>query len=141
MPNIETEFDIADQPTSARERGLFLIRVALGVVFIAHGWLKFTHLAATIDFFATINLSIPFVYGVTALEFFGGLSLLLGILTRWSGWLLALDMLFAIYLVQLDKGFVGGFEFELVLLLALIGITMTGPGAYSLARKQTPPIN
>lgn len=141
MSDIETEAILFGRRPTPRDRGLFFIRLALAIVFIAHGWDKFTHLEATIDSFAAVGLPISYVYAVTLLEFLGGVCLLAGVLIRWSGWLLALDMLFAMYLLQLEKGFIGGFELELVLFMAAIGIAMTGPGAYSLSRSYLPDPN
>ena len=112
--------------------GLFLIRLALAVVFIAHGWQKFGDMESTVGFFASLGLAAFFAYLVAAVELLGGIALLLGIWTRFFGVALTINMIFAIYLVKAKLGFFGGFEFDLTLLLAALGISMTGPGRYAL---------
>jgi len=64
------------------------------------------------------------------LEFFGGIALLVGFLTRLLGVAFALDMLGAILLVQLKKGF-SGYEFEFLLLAASAALFLTGAGRFS----------
>jgi len=56
MSDIETEAILFGRRPTPRDRGLFFIRLALAIVFIAHGWDKFTHLEATIDSFAAVGL-------------------------------------------------------------------------------------
>lgn len=112
--------------------GLLLLRVALAATFIAHGWAKFQNLEGTTAFFAGLGLAAFFVYLVAVVELLGGLALLLGLFTDVAGIALAINMAFAIILVKLSAGFLGGFEFELVLLLAALGIAFAGPGKYAI---------
>lgn len=114
--------------------GLFLIRLALAVVFIAHGWSKLQDLPGTVGFFD--NLGFGFLaYPVTAIELLGGLAMLFGVFTGWAGALLAAVMVGAIATVKGQTGFFGGYEFDLTLLLAALGIAFTGPGRHALGRK------
>lgn len=117
------------------ELGLLLIRIALAAVFITHGWLKLSNLEGTTAFFSSIGLASFWVYVVALVEFVGGLALLVGFQARLAGWLLAVNMLVAIFLVRFKMGFVGGYEFELVLLLAALGLAFTGPGKYAVSQK------
>ncbi|HAV11462.1 MAG TPA: oxidoreductase [Candidatus Moranbacteria bacterium] len=117
--------------------GLLLVRVALALVFIVHGYAKLTGLAGTEAFFGRLGLPVFFVYLVTFVEFFGGFAMLLGIFSRIFGWLLAINMLFAIYLVKFSQGFSGGYEFELTLLLISLAIAFAGSGRYSLMKEKT----
>jgi putative oxidoreductase len=74
---------------------------------------------------------------LTALvEFFGGLALVFGLLTRLAGLGLAIAMLGAIMIVHLKNGFFGpnGFEFPLALLASAATVALTGAGAFSLDR-------
>jgi len=112
--------------------GLFLVRFGLATVFIIHGWIKLKDITGTVQFFETaVGVSGFWAYIVALVEFLGGLSMLLGIWTYWSGVLLAANMLFAIILVKLSIGFVGGWEFDLVLLLSALAIATVGPGIYT----------
>ena len=115
--------------------GVGLVRLALAAVFITHGAQKWMHLDQTIGFFSTLGLSAFFVYLVAAVELLGGLAMLFGAWTKWAGYLLAIDMFFAIVLVKGSAGFLGGYEFELTLLLTALGVAFMGPGLCSLDRK------
>ncbi|MDP3975208.1 MAG: DoxX family protein [Candidatus Jorgensenbacteria bacterium] len=112
--------------------GLLLLRIAVGVTFIAHGWSKFMNIEGTTAFFAGLGLASLFVYFVAAVELVGGLAVLFGLFTDVAGILLAINMVFAIILVKFSKGLLGGYEFDLVLLLAALGIAFAGPGKYVL---------
>jgi putative oxidoreductase len=70
---------------------------------------------------------------ITLLEFFGGIALIAGFLTRLVGLGLALDMLGAIAFVHIKGGFFmpTGYEFALTLLVASLGFAIAGPGALS----------
>ena len=114
--------------------GLLFIRLGLAVVFIYHGWVKFQDIAGTTVFFNQLGLAPFFVYLVALVEVFGGLAMLLGVLTEWAGLILAIDMVFAIILVKFGIGFGGGYEFDLMLLLAALAILVCGPGKYNIQK-------
>lgn len=116
--------------------GILAIRLALALVFIAHGWQKFVNLEQTGNFFDSLGLPMLMVYVVALVELLGGLAMLLGIWTKIAGWLLAINMLFAIILVKLSKGFLGGYEFELTLLLSALGVSFMNPGKFSMGKKE-----
>ena len=112
--------------------GLLIVRIGLAVVFIAHGCSKIDDMSGTISFFGgVLNLSPIWAYIVTYTELFGGIAMILGIFTQWAGILLAITMVIAIYLVKLSKGFLGGYEFDLMLFLGAIAIVLSGPGRYT----------
>jgi putative oxidoreductase len=69
------------------------------------------------------------------LEFIGGLAILLGIFTRIAAILLAINMIGAILLVKLSKGFIGGFELDLLYLAIMISLILTGPGSISIEKN------
>lgn len=114
--------------------GLFLIRLALALVFIIHGWGKFANMDATIGFFVQLGFPAAAAYLVAAVEFFGGFAMLLGIGTLYAGILLAVVMAVAILKVKLGMGFSGGYEFDITLLLTALGIAKTGPGCISIKK-------
>ena len=68
-------------------------------------------------------------------ELLGGTMLILGILVEFFGLVLAIDMLFAIILVKFSQGF-SGYRFELVLLLTLLGLALTGPGKLAFSKEK-----
>jgi putative oxidoreductase len=119
------------------DRGLLLIRVALGLVFVAHGWQKlaiFGHAGVT-GFLASLGVPFPAASAVllTGAELAGGLLMLAGYQTRVIGLLLGFVMSVAIFTVHLPNGFFlpDGMEFALTLLLVALATTATGGGAYS----------
>ena len=74
----------------------------------------------------------PIAYVVAAVETLSGLAMLLGVFTGAAGVLIAIVMACAIYFVKFSKGFSGGWEFDLTLLLAALGVALSGSGKYSL---------
>jgi putative oxidoreductase len=112
--------------------GPFPIRILAGITFIAHGLPKFEDIAGTQSFFGSIGLPPELVLLIGLLEVIGGISLIIGVLTRIAAALLIIDMIGAIILVKLSKGFVGGYEFELLLIAISVSLLLTGPGRISI---------
>ncbi|HEY5820339.1 MAG TPA: DoxX family protein [Propionibacteriaceae bacterium] len=121
--------------------GLFVLRLALGGVMIAHGYQKLfvNGLAGTQQGFTGMGAPLPEVTGVLVvlLELGGGVAIILGLLTRVIALLFAATMAGALVLVHLPNGFYasdGGYE--LVALLGLVGIALAlaGAGRFSVDR-------
>ena len=114
--------------------GLAVLRVAVAAVFINHGRQKlFVYgFAGVTGAFTQMGVPLPGVMGplIGVLEFFGGIALVVGFLTRLLGVAFAFDMLGAILLVQLKKGF-SGYELEFLLLGASVALFLTGAGRFS----------
>jgi putative oxidoreductase len=114
--------------------GLTVLRVAVAAVFIDHGRQKlFVYgLAGVTGAFTKMGVPFPGVMGpaIGLLEFFGGIALLIGLLTRVVALGFVCDMLGAILLVQLKRGF-SGFEFEFLLLGSSLALLLTGAGRFS----------
>ena len=69
---------------------------------------------------------------IALLELIGGLALLFGVLTRITAILFIIEMIGATLAVKLSKGFVGGFEFDLLIIAVSISLLLTGPGQPSI---------
>ena len=67
-------------------------------------------------------------------EFFGGLALILGVLTPIVAVLSALWMLSTTWfsMSRLRKKYVGGYEIDITLFLAALGLALLGSGIYSI---------
>ncbi|MGC5010389.1 DoxX family protein [Streptosporangium sp. DT93] len=115
---------------------LLVARVVLGVVFVVHGWQKFTTmgLAQTTAFFDSTGIPLAGVAApvVAVLEVVGGIALILGAALPVFGTLLALTMLGAILFVHGANGFgaaKGGYEYVLVLAVTTLAVGFSGGGA------------
>jgi putative oxidoreductase len=124
------------------ELGVFLLRVALGLMFLAHGvllkLLVFT-LPGTAAFFGSIGLPGWLAYVVFAMEAVGGAMLVLGIQARWVALALVPVLVGAVW-AHAGNGWVftnanGGWEYPLYLSLLAIVQAMLGDGAYALMRS------
>jgi len=82
--------------------------------------------------FTHMGVPFPGLMGplIGLLEFFGGLALVIGLLTRLVALGLVFDMLGAILLVQLKRGF-SGYELEFLLLGSSLALVLTGAGRFS----------
>lgn len=117
---------------------LTILRLVVGLIFVMHGYPKLFAggMPGTIDMFGQLGIPLPVVAAwlVAILETVGGLALILGIFVTPVAILLGFHMLTGIFLVHLQNGFYvigpgqGGFEFNLVLIAALITLIMLGPG-------------
>lgn len=111
-----------------------IIRLFLGLLFIVHGYPKlFKSFNQTVGFFESVGIKPAkfWVFVVGVVEFFGGIALLIGFATQLVALLIAIEMLVAIIVVKFKKGFVGGYELELALLVMAISLVFLGAGAYA----------
>jgi putative oxidoreductase len=120
-----------------------ILRVALGVLFLAHAGLKvfvFTP-AGTAGFFQSLGFPGPLAYLVIAAEVLGGVALILGLWARWVSLALVPILLGAIYAPHGAAGFFfsnqgGGWEFPAFWAVALVVQSLLGDGAFALGRKR-----
>lgn len=113
------------------DAGLLSVRLGLAAVFIVHGAMKLADVSATMTMFEGMDL--PGALGVIVgiVELLGGAAMLLGAYVRYAGYALAAVMVGAILSVKWKMGFVGGWEFDFILLTAAIGIAWTGAGEHA----------
>jgi putative oxidoreductase len=112
-----------------------LSRLFCGLAFIVHGAPKVFNLEAASGFFESVGIPSWLAIPVAGLEFFGGILLLAGFLTRWLSVLFILEMVVAIVTVHLPNGwnvFEGGYEYSIALIVMLIGVIVLGPGPFSI---------
>ena len=122
--------------------GLLVLRLALGIIFLAHGAQKLFGafggggIAGTAGFFGSIGVPMPQLMAVVVavFEFLGGLLVLIGFLTPLAGLMITGVMAGAIVTFHMSKGFFagnGGIEFPLILLASGLALVFTGPGRFS----------
>ncbi len=127
-----------------------ILRLVLGVVFFAHGaqkmlgWFGGYGFSGTMGFFTgTMHIPALFAFLAIVAEFFGGLGLILGFLTRIAAFGIATNMVVAIGLVHWTFGFFmnwtgaqkgEGFEYHLLVLAVAAFLMIRGAGAFSIDR-------
>src|SRR5947209_6249162 len=114
-----------------------MLRIALGIIFLAHGYPKLAHLrgeAQMQGFFVEHGLPGYFVYIAGVIETFGGGLLILGLFTRAAALLLAIEMGVAIWKVHSVHGYlaVHNYEFPLAMLAGSFVLATVGAGLVSL---------
>lgn len=122
------------------DAGLALLRIVVGVVFMAHGGQKLFVFGLDGVAGAFGGMGVPFAGIVGPLvavgELLGGFALIAGIFTRLAGVGLAMIMLGALFTAHLAAGFFlpNGYEFVLTLFAATAALALTGAGRYSVDR-------
>ena len=126
------------QFTNRQAWGTTLLRVAVGIIFTAHGAQKLFQMtpAGLAGFFGQIGIPFPELnaYFVIAVELLGGLAMIAGLGTRLLGALFAAIMVVAFATVHGSQGFFlpNGYEFLLVLFAGSITLVLQGAGAFAL---------
>ncbi|RON22892.1 DoxX family protein [Pseudomonas brassicacearum] len=128
--------------------GLTAIRIVVGVIFAAHGAQKLFGMfggygiAGTAQYMESLGLAPGHLMAILAggTEFFGGLALIIGLLTRPAALGLTFLSLVAIFSVHIHNGLFmanNGYEFALALLGGSIAVLIEGAGKLSLDRAIT----
>ena len=120
-----------------------VLRVSLGVMFVAHGLLKaivFT-LPGTANFFESVGVPGFLAYIVTPFEVVAGALLILGVQTRVVA-LASVPLVLGAALVHFGNGWLfssanGGWEYPVFLIVLAIVQALLGDGAYALKRAPT----
>jgi putative oxidoreductase len=111
----------------------FGLRLVVGVFFIVHSQLKFS--SGFGGFLQSLGLPTEMAPLIGLLELIGGSLLVIGVLSRITSALLAIDMLGAIMYVKKMQDFSGknGIELELLAFIILLTVIVLGPGRISLS--------
>ena len=113
-------------------------RIALGALFLAHGWPKIKDMRKPIAFVKGTGWPGGALFAVlfTLLEFFGGIALILGLLTQFVAILFVLEMTATTIFskTKLKKKFILGYELDLAYAAFAIVLALLGPGGWSLDR-------
>lgn len=121
----------------------FILRVPVGLILAAHGaqklfgWFGGNGLAGTAQWLSSMGIEPGYLMALLAggAEFFGGLALVIGLLTRPAALVAAFTMLVAIFSVHIGNGLFaadGGYEYALILFVALIALAVQGGGYLSM---------
>src|SRR5271165_1801253 len=127
-----------------------VLRLVLGVIFFAHGaqkmlgWFGGYGFSGTMGFFTgAMHIPAPLAFLAIAAEFFGGIGLIVGFLTRIAAFGISVNMLVAIATVHSANGFFmnwggtqkgEGFEYHLLVLAMTAFLMIRGAGAFSVDR-------
>ena len=124
------------------------LRAGIGVIFLVHGIGKLLNvgpaalgISNTAEFLASLGFpaALSFAFVVALVETFGGFFILVGLFTRFAAIAVAIELIIAIPLVHLPRGFTaanGGYEFPLLVLLGSIALILSGAGKkFVLERK------
>lgn len=132
--------------TSTAPYGVLLLRVSMGVMFLAHVGLKLFvfGMPGFVGYFGSLGLPAALAYAVVALELLGGFALILGIYAPLVALPLALEILGTIALAHGANGWLftnkgGGWEYPAFWAVGLLALFLLGDGAMALkptARKR-----
>ena len=127
-----------------------VLRLVLGIVFFFHGaqkmlgWFGGYGYTGTMGFLEKgMHVPAPLAFLAIAAEFFGGIGLILGLLTRVAAFGITVNMLVAIFKVHLANGFSAnwagtqkgeGYEYHLLVLAMTVFLMIKGSGALSVDR-------
>ncbi|AAN56317.1 DoxX family protein [Shewanella oneidensis MR-1] len=128
--------------TSAPSLAPLALRIPIGIILMAHGaqklfgWFGGYGLEGTGQWMASIGLTPGYLMALMAgsSEFFGGLLIIIGLLTRPTALVLSFTMVVAIFSVHIGNGLFlsnNGYEFGLALFAATLSLTISGAGKLS----------
>ena len=110
------------------------LRASIGIIFILHGLPKFD--AGFANGLTRMGLPPELQIPIALAELIPGILIIIGVLSRFSGAMLSIIMIGAIFHVKGASSITGdgGVEFDLILLAASLVIMVAGPGRISLAQ-------
>ncbi|MBG6078212.1 DoxX family protein [Polaromonas sp. CG_9.11] len=132
---------MSKQPDQSTQVGISILRVSLGIMWIAHALLKllvFT-LPGTAQFFQSVGFPGFLAYPVFAVELLGGMALVIGFYARQVS-LVLVPVMLAAASVHFGNGWVftspnGGWEYPIFLTVASVSLWLIGDGAFTIRRS------
>ncbi len=139
-------------PSSTLTRGgnlaILVLRLVIGITFILHGGQKLfglfggDGLNGTAGFFASLGANPGSLWAVVVgvVEFFGGIALVVGLLSRLASLALIVDMVAAVIFFKVPSGFYffegphPSWEYNLTMIAALLVLVLIGAGRFSASR-------
>ena len=129
--------------TATAPYAALLLRLSMGIMFLAHVYLKFFvfTLPGFVGYFDSLGLPAIVAYGIVALELLGGIALILGIYPSLVALPLAVEMLGTIVFVHGANGWLftnpgGGWEYPAFWAAGLIALFLLGDGALALKSRR-----
>ena len=141
--------DLKKLMSTSNDVSLTILRLVLGVVYFAHGaqkmlgWFGGFGFHGTMAFFEHMGMPAAVAFLIICTEFFGGLGLIVGLLTRIAALGIGVEMIGAIFMVHLPNGFFmnwygnqkgEGFEYHLLAIAMAATLLLRGSGAFSVDR-------
>lgn len=108
------------------------LRILLCASFLAHRVPSLAEFGKVQGFVSSLGLPPDFAYAIAVLEIGGAIAVLTGVLTRVASILLIAFMASTTLVIKLSRGYVGGFEVDLLLLAMAASLLITGPGRLSI---------
>src|ERR1700733_4962816 len=132
---------------TSNDFAITILRLALGIVFFAHGaqkmlgWFGGYGFSGTMGFFThQLGIPAPFAFLAICAEFFGGLGLIVGALGRIAAFGIMCNMIVAVMMIHVHNGLFmnwfgnqkgEGYEYHVLAIAALLVIIIKGSGAFS----------
>jgi putative oxidoreductase len=124
--------------------GLATLRIALGVMFMAHAWLKFGvfTMPGFAGFLGSVGLPSALAWPIVLAEFLGGVALIIGVQARLVS-IALLPILLGALAIHAPNGWVftasnGGWEYPAFLVVAQITHILAGDGAFAVKPSSLP---
>lgn len=117
------------------DAALFILRLALGIIFIVHGWPKLKNIKQTAEGFTMMGFKPGALWGTIAAigETFGGVAIIIGFLAPLAGLFFSIEMIVTtIWKMAKKNKLIGGFELDMLLFAAALLIATMGGGLLSL---------
>lgn len=132
---------------SRQDTALLLLRLVIGLIFATYGWRHMSDLTGYINAYdQAFNIPLPGLFAplVASIHLLGGFAVMLGVLTRYVGGLMAITMVVSTLTVRLPQGLAEGrdifgltgfWDLDLALFGIGVALLLVGPGAYALEHK------